>query len=96
MEFSAFQIANFFLAALIYALLGRFLMSLLFEPQSEARIWRVLVISTNPVVKAVRVLTPHLVPINLVVLFAILWALLARIGLFMALTAAAPRPGAGA
>lgn len=96
MDFWLFQIPNLLLAAIMYTLLGRFLLSLVFAPNSDKVIWRVFVQITDPFVKAARYLTPQLVPLNLVVLFAALWMLLARVALFFTLSAAGLRPAVGA
>jgi uncharacterized protein YggT (Ycf19 family) len=92
MQFWLYQIPNLILAALMYTLLGRFLLSLIFAPDSDKVIWRVFVQITNPALKAVRVITPQIVPMHLLVLFAALWTLLVRIGLFIGLAAAGLRP----
>ena len=91
-----YQIPNLILAALMYTLLGRFLLSLIFSPDSDKVIWRVFVQITDPFVKAVRFITPGIVPLHLLVLFAALWTLIARIGLFFGLAAAGLRPAIGA
>jgi YggT family protein len=92
MQFWLYQIPNLVLAALMYTLLGRFLLSLFFAPDSNKVIWRVFVQITDPVLKAVGFITPQVVPAHLLVLFAALWTLLVRIGLFVGLAAAGFRP----
>jgi uncharacterized protein YggT (Ycf19 family) len=87
-----FHVPNLALAALMYTLLGRFLLSLVFETDAEATVWRVFKTVTEPVVGAVRLITPRLVPERIVVLFAAIWALLARLGLLMALAGAGVAP----
>lgn len=96
MDFWVFQIPNLILAAIMYTLIGRFLMSLIFSPNSDKVIWRVFVQITDPFVKAARFVTPQIVHVNLLVLFAALWTLLARIGIYMTLAAAGLRPTVGA
>lgn len=96
MDFWLFQIPNLLLAAIMYTLLGRFLLSLVFAPDSDKVIWRVFAQITYPFVKAARYVTPQLVPLNLVVLFAALWTLLARVALFFTMSAAGLRPVVGA
>ena len=96
MDFWLFQIPNLLLAAIMYTLLGRFLLSLVFAPGSEKVIWRVFVQITHPFVAAARYVTPQLVPLNLVVLFAALWTLLARVALFFTMSAVGLRPAVGA
>jgi uncharacterized protein YggT (Ycf19 family) len=96
MQFWLYQAPNLFLAALMYTLLGRFLLSLVFSPDSDKVIWRVFAQITDPVLSAVRFITPGIVPLHLLVLFAALWVLLARIALFVGLAAAGLRPAIGA
>ena len=95
MDFWYYFIPNLILAAIMYTLLGRFLLSLVFRPDSDRVIWRVFTQITNPVVNAVGVITPRIVPLHLLVLFAALWVLLARIALFMGLAAMGIRPAIG-
>lgn len=96
MEFWLFQIPNLFLAAVMYTLIGRFLLSLFFNPASDKVIWRVFVQITDPFVKVARIVTPQVVPVQLLVLFAAIWTLLARIGFFLTLAASGLRPTVGA
>jgi hypothetical protein len=91
-----FQIPNLILAAVMYTLLGRFLLSLIFAPNSDKVIWRVFVQITDPFVKAAGFITPRVVPLHLLVLLTALWVLMARIGLFMGLAATGLRPSLGA
>ena len=95
MDFWIFQIPNMILAAVMYTLLGRFMLSLIFSPDSDKVLWRVFVQITDPFLKAARFVTPQIVSVHLLVLFAALWTLLARIGLFIALAAVGLRPTAG-
>lgn len=95
MDFWTFQIPNMILAAAMYTLLGRFLLSLFFHPNSDKVLWRVFVQITDPFVNAARFVTPQLVGLHLLVLFAALWTLLARIGLFLTLAAIGLRPTVG-
>jgi uncharacterized protein YggT (Ycf19 family) len=96
MQFWLYQIPNQLLAALMYTLLGRFLLSLIFAPNSDKVIWRVFTQITDPFLKVARFITPQVVPGHLLVLFAALWTLLARIGLFFGLATAGLRPTIGA
>jgi uncharacterized protein YggT (Ycf19 family) len=73
------------LAAFIYLLIGRLLLSLFLRSQSP--LMRVLAVVTNPVVRAVGAITPRVVPGSLVIVFAIMWLLSARILLHQALVA---------
>jgi hypothetical protein len=96
MDFWYYQIPNLVLAAVMYTLLGRFLLSLIFRPDSDKVIWRVFTQITDPFVNAVGFVTPRVVPLHLLVLLAALWLLLARIALFMGVSAAGLRPVIGA
>jgi hypothetical protein len=73
------------LAALIYLLLARLVLALLLTAQNP--VMRVLAAVTNPVVKTVGAITPRVVPSSLVVVFAIMWLLSARILLHQAFLA---------
>jgi hypothetical protein len=95
MDFWYYFIPNLILAAMMYTLLGRFLLSLVFRPESDKVIWRVFTQITDPVVSAVGFITPRVVPLHLLVLLAALWVLLARIALFMGLAAMGIRPAIG-
>jgi YggT family protein len=85
--FWIYQAPNLILAAIMYTLIGRFLLSLVFQPDSDRVIWRVFAQVTDPVVRAVGFVTPTLVPDRLVVLFAVVWILFARVLLFFSLRA---------
>ncbi|HYF55249.1 MAG TPA: hypothetical protein VEA41_13405 [Salinarimonas sp.] len=85
--FWIYQAPNLVLAAIMYTLIGRFLLSLVFEPGTDKVIWRVFAQVTNPIVNAVAFVTPTLVPDRVVVLFAVVWILLARVLLFFTMRA---------
>jgi uncharacterized protein YggT (Ycf19 family) len=73
------------LAVLIYLLLGRLVLS--FFLRAENMVMRVLAAVTDPVVRTVGAITPRVVPSALVIVFAIVWLLSARILLHQALMA---------
>jgi hypothetical protein len=83
--FWIYQVPNLVLAALMYTLLGRFLLSLVFAPTSDKVIWRVFAQVTEPVLNAVSAVTPRIVPDRILILFAVVWVFLARILLFFVL-----------
>jgi hypothetical protein len=85
--FWIFQAPNLLLAAMMYTLIGRFLLSLVFPLTSDKVLWRVFAQVTDPVVRAVAVVTPAVVPERLVVLFAVVWMMIARVLLFFTLRA---------
>ena len=73
------------LAALVYLLLAR--LALWPFVGAGTPVMRVLTAITNPVLKAVGAITPRAVPAALVVVFAIMWLLSARILLHQAFLA---------
>ena len=79
-----FTLPNFVLAAALYTLIGRYVLSLIFKPDSDAVLFKVFNQITNPILKSVRVVTPEMVPNGLVLVFSIFWLLLLRILLLVA------------
>lgn len=77
----AYQGPNLLLAAMMYTLLGRFVLSLFFPPQSDKTIWRVFCQITDPLLAIIGRFTPALVPPRLLVLFAFVWLLMLRLAL---------------
>ena len=67
----------------MYTLIGRYLLSLVFKPDSDMVIWRVFTQLTDPILRFVRGLTPLVVPAGLVMVFSIFWIVLARIMLLI-------------
>lgn len=78
-----FDIPNFLLAAAMYTVLGRYILALLFKPDSQTVIWRVFVQVTNPVIGAVRAVTPLIVPDGLVMIFTLVWLVILRMLWFL-------------
>lgn len=70
---------NYLLAALMYTLLGRFILSFLFPPDSRNYIFRAFVRLTDPIVALVRPITPAAVPHLVLLVFAAIWMLVLRI-----------------
>lgn len=95
-SFWLFHVPNIVLAAALYTLIGRFLLSLFFRPQSELVIWRVFCQITNPLLHTIRAVTPALVPSGLLYLFGIVWILILRIALLLIATMYGFLPTAGA
>jgi uncharacterized protein YggT (Ycf19 family) len=77
-----FHLPNFVLAAVVYTLLGRLALSFFVPPDWKNYIWRAFVTITDPVVKITRLITPQVLPHVVVLVFAVLWLTLLRIGLF--------------
>jgi uncharacterized protein YggT (Ycf19 family) len=78
-----YTIPNFALAAAMYTIIGRYVLSLIFKPDSDKVIWRVFAQITDPILKFVRALTPVIVPNGLVMIFSVFWLLMARIFLLI-------------
>lgn len=93
--FWAFHLPNTLLAALIYTLIGRYILSLFFPHDSDKTIWRVFRQITDPIISATRAVTPAIVPLPLVNLFAIVWLFVLRVLLFYVIRSMGIMPGAG-
>lgn len=79
------QVPSLVLALFIYLLLGRLLLSLFLR--GNHTVMRALAVVTDPVVKTVGAVTPRVVPPALVIVFAVMWLLTARILLHQAVMA---------
>lgn len=77
-----YQIPNVLLAACIYTLLGRLLLSFLFAQDSQMVIWKVFRQITDPLLRITRYLTPAVVPEPLLLPFTIIWLILLRVAWF--------------
>ncbi|MGD9667822.1 MAG: hypothetical protein AB7U75_02070 [Hyphomicrobiaceae bacterium] len=82
-----YHVPNLLLAALIYTVIGRYVLELLFAKRQDAVILKVFRTLTDPFVGLVRMVTPQIVPQGLVVVFTVFWLVAAR--LFWFLTALA-------
>ena len=78
-KFWLFHGPNMLFAAAMYTLLGRYVLSLFFRNQSDLVIWRVFCQITDPMLRAVRLVTPGIVPNGIVMVFAIFWTLMLRV-----------------
>jgi hypothetical protein len=90
-----FHLPNFILAALMYTLLGRLALSFFFDERSTNYIWRAFVRITNPIIDAVTYITPRSVPPVVVLLFAFVWLLAARIVLLSVMVNLGIAPNVG-
>lgn len=77
----AFHVPNFALAAVMYTLLGRALLSLFLDPDSPNYIWRFFCRITDPFVAAVAVVTPKAVAPVVLWLFGVVWLFWLRVAL---------------
>jgi len=82
---------NLLLLALSCLLLARLVLSLVVARDSASLVMRVLEATTNPVLKPVAAITPRVVPGGVVIVFAVIWLLAARMALFVAVTATGVR-----
>lgn len=74
-----FHLPNFVLAALMYTLLGRAILGLMFDPDSPNYIWRFFCRITDPVVNAVAYVTPKATAPIVVWLFSVVWLFWLRV-----------------
>ncbi len=85
-----FHLPNFVLAALMYTILGRALLGLMVQPDSQNYIWRAFCRLTDPVVAVIELMTPKSTAPVVVWLFGFVWLFWLRVGLlylFLALGA---------
>lgn len=78
-----FQVPNFVLAALMYTLLGRALLGLMVQPDSNNYIWRAFCRLTDPVVAAVSFVTPKATAPVVLWLFGVVWLFWLRVALLI-------------
>jgi uncharacterized protein YggT (Ycf19 family) len=89
-----FHVPNLLLAALMYTLLGRLLLSFFFPPDSKAVAWRVFQQVTDPAVRLVALVTPRLVPLGLLIALTLVWCLFLRMALLIAFASVGLAPKA--
>jgi uncharacterized protein YggT (Ycf19 family) len=80
-----FHLPNFILAAVMYTLIGRIVLSFFVAPDWSNYIWRAFRRITDPAVRATRLITPAVLPELVVMIFAVLWLMLLRGALFIGL-----------
>jgi YggT family protein len=78
-----FQVPNFVLAALMYTLLGRALLGLMVQPDSNNYIWRAFCRLTDPVIAAVSFVTPKAAAPVVIWLFGVVWLFWLRVALLV-------------
>ena len=91
-----FHLPNLVLAALMYTVIGRFVLTFIFDPASTNYIWRFFVWLTDPVLKMVGYVTPRAVPPLVVLLFSVVWLFAARVLLLLLVSTVGLAPTAGA
>jgi hypothetical protein len=87
-----YHLPNFVLAALMYTLLGRVLLSLFLDEDSTNYIWRFFCRVTDPVIAVVALVTPKAVAPIVVWLFGIVWLFWLRVALHYVLLLAGLAP----
>ncbi len=80
-----FHLPNMVMAAAIYTLIGRYILSLLFRKNPDRVILRVFATVTDPILDAVAVITPRIVPRGLLIVFAVVWLMALRMAWFVTL-----------
>jgi YggT family protein len=86
-----FHIPNMLLAALMYTVIGRYILELFFSGR-DVVIVRVFRQVTDPFVKLVRLVTPRIVPNGLVVVLTIVWLMALRMFWLLTVFALGLRP----
>lgn len=90
-----FHLPNFVLAALLYTLVGRFILGNFVSANWDNYIWRAFVAITDPVVRVVRFITPLAIATPLVVLFGALWLMALRVVFFLVMVRLGLAPTVG-
>jgi uncharacterized protein YggT (Ycf19 family) len=90
-----FHIPNFVLAALMYTLMGRFVLGLFVPENWDNYIWRAFKTITDPVLRLVRAVTPSILPQPVILIFGVLWILFLRVVLLVILNAVGLSPATG-
>lgn len=86
-----FHVPNLLLAALIYTMIGRYVLELLFPNATDIVFIKVFRQITDPVLHLVRAVTPAVVPNGLTVVFAIIWLMGLRFFLLLTVLASGVR-----
>ena len=90
-----FHLPNYVLAAIMYSLLGRLILSFFFPPESDNYIWKAFVAVTQPAVRAAGFIAPKAVPLPVLIIFAFIWILVIRFAFLTGLMGAGLAPTAG-
>jgi uncharacterized protein YggT (Ycf19 family) len=83
LQYWYFHLPNFILAAVMYTMLGRLVLSFFAPPNWQNYIWRAFTRITEPALKLVRIATPLGMPEALILVFGVLWLMLLRLGFFV-------------
>jgi YggT family protein len=82
-----YHIPDLVLAVLIYLLIARLALAPIWRTHGDSLLLRALGRLTGPVVAGVAAITPRVVPLPLVIVFALVWLVTLRLALFIAVTA---------
>lgn len=74
-----FNLPNFFLAVVMYTMLGRVLLSLFIDQDSKNYIWRAFCAITDPVLKLIAPITPKATAPVVLWLFGFVWMFWMRV-----------------
>ena len=74
-----FHLPNFILAALMYTMLGRFLLGLMVDADSPNYIWQFFCRITDPVIAVLATVTPKVAPPAVLWLFGVVWMFWLRV-----------------
>ena len=90
-----FHLPNFILAALMYTMLGRFLLGLMVDADSPNYIWRFFCRFTDPVISVIALVTPKVTVPAVLWLFGFVWMFWLRVALLYVflLLGAVPKAG---
>jgi hypothetical protein len=93
-----YHLPNFVLAALMYTMLGRFLLGLMVDADSPNYIWRFFCRFTDPVIGVIAMVTPRVTVPAVLWLFGFVWMFWLRVALHytLLLLNLAPRFGGAA
>lgn len=86
-----FHFPNLLLAALLYSMIGRYALELMFSKKPDAVMLTVFRSVTDPFLKLVRLVTPAVVPNGLVIVAGIVWLMALRMFLYLTVLAAGVR-----
>jgi YggT family protein len=81
-----YYLPDYALAALMYTLLGRVLLSLFVDSDSANYIWRFFCRTTDPVIRLLDYVTPRAAAPVVVWLFGVVWLFWLRVALLLGLT----------
>jgi hypothetical protein len=89
-----YYLPDYVLAVLMYTVLGRIVLSLLIDPESQNYIWRFFCTLSDPVVTAVGQVTPRAAPPMVLWLFSFVWLFWLRFALLVVFRATGLLPSA--